>query len=454
MSSWSYALTNKGRQLQAKAQAGAHLVYTRMAVGSGTLSGQSLESMTALIAPVKDLTITRLKRPAGSTRALIGATLTNQDVTTGFYLREVGIFADDPDDGEILYMYANAGATADYITPQGDGVIEKALNMNVFVGAAANITANIDESLVYATQQDLADAIAGIQINDATTTQKGIVQLSNATNSTAENLAATPKAVKLAYDAAVAAQTTANAANLAAAAAQAKADAAETPSGAQAKVNTAVGTLSNLLTTAKGNIVAAINELFTFANNGKSDIASVVGSPATSADTFAQLKTHIQNSKNTLASNLSAKGQSASGTESLSSLASKVANINVGKRFASGSTTISTTLLPFIAYDGSSGYELRCNYVQVTGLNFLPRMIFIKTNFSNGTNYYTLYNANLSINNNANYKIRLWMVDNSGQGAPGQSAFLLSGNATVTSTGFLLPCFGTLGQAAQWEAYE
>lgn len=224
MSSWSYALTNKGRQLQAKAQTGAQLVYTRMAVGSGTLSGQSLESMTALIAPVKDLTITRLKRPAGSTRALIGATLTNQDVTTGFYLREVGIFATDPDDGEILYMYANAGATADYITPQGDGVIEKALNMNVFVGSAANITANIDESLVYATQQDLADAIAGIQINDATTTQKGIVQLSNATNSTAEDKAATPKAVKSAYDEAMAAQTTANAANLAAAAAQTKAD--------------------------------------------------------------------------------------------------------------------------------------------------------------------------------------------------------------------------------------
>ncbi|MDU0332530.1 tail fiber protein [Paenibacillus sp. 3LSP] len=296
VSSWSYALTNKGRQLQAKAQAGAQLVYTRMAVGSGTLSGQSLESMTALIAPVKDLDITRLKRPAGATRALIGATLTNQDVTTGFYLREVGIFADDPDDGEILYMYANSGATADYITPQGDGVIEKALNMNVFVGSAANITANIDESLVYATQQDLADAIAGIQINDATTTQKGIVQLSNATNSTAEDRAATPKAVKLAYDAAVAAQTTANAANLAAAAAQTKADAAETPAGAQAKVNAAVGSLSSLLTTAKGNTVAAINELFTNVSDGKNTVAAAItdkGVPALGSDTFAVLAQKI-----------------------------------------------------------------------------------------------------------------------------------------------------------------
>ncbi|MNW36141.1 Phage tail fiber repeat protein [compost metagenome] len=228
MSSWSYSLTNKGRQLQAKAQTGAQLVYTRMAVGSGALSGQSLEAMTALITPVKDLTISRLKRPPGTIRALIGAVLKNQDVATGFYLREVGIFATDPDDGEILYMYSNAGTTADYIAPKGDGVIEKAVNMNVFVGAAANITANIDESLVYATQQDLADAIAGITIGDASTTQKGVVQLSNATNSTSETLAATPKAVKSAYDTATAAQNTANAANQAAATAQQTANASLT----------------------------------------------------------------------------------------------------------------------------------------------------------------------------------------------------------------------------------
>ncbi|MGG1613524.1 tail fiber protein [Paenibacillus phoenicis] len=330
MSSWSYALTNKGRQLQAKAQAGAQLVYTMMAVGSGTLSGQSLESMTALITPIKDLNITRLKRPAGASRALIGATLTNQDVTTGFYLREVGIFADDPDDGEILYMYANSGATADYITPQGDGVIEKALNMNVFVGAAANVTANIDESLVYVTQEELADAIAGIQINDATTTQKGIVQLSNDTNSTAEDRAATPKAVKSAYDTAMAAQTTANAANEAAATAQSNIDihaALTTAHGAtsaatanrliardsagRAKVaapsasddiarkdtvDNAVGNLSNLLTSAKGNAVAAINELFTSASNGKSQIAAAItgkGVPASGSDTFVQLAEKI-----------------------------------------------------------------------------------------------------------------------------------------------------------------
>uniref|UniRef100_UPI0037097AD0 phage tail protein n=1 Tax=Paenibacillus ihumii TaxID=687436 RepID=UPI0037097AD0 len=174
------------------------------------------------------------------------------------------------------------------------------------------------------------------EVPTASLTEAGIVQLSNATNSTSEALAATPRAVKSAFDTATAAQNTANAANAAAAA-------AETPSGAQSKVDAhanltsvhgavstatanrlilrdaagrakvaapaaaddiarkdtvdnAVGTLSNLLTTAKGNAVAAINELFTNVSNGKTQIASAItgkGVPASGSDTFPVLAQKI-----------------------------------------------------------------------------------------------------------------------------------------------------------------
>ncbi|RED86333.1 pyocin knob domain-containing protein [Cohnella phaseoli] len=78
-----------------------------------------------------------------------------------------------------------------------------------------------DLSTVPTTAKDAAGAIAelhseieaiDVNIPDATLTTKGKVQLSSATNSTAEDRAATPKAVKTTMDAAVAAQTTANAA--------------------------------------------------------------------------------------------------------------------------------------------------------------------------------------------------------------------------------------------------
>jgi len=57
------------------------------------------------------------------------------------------------------------------------------------------------------TAADAAKAASGVA--DATTSQKGIVQLSSATNSTSETLAATPKAVKTSYDLANTANTTA-----------------------------------------------------------------------------------------------------------------------------------------------------------------------------------------------------------------------------------------------------
>lgn len=96
------------------------------------------------------------------------------------------------------------------------------------------------------------------------------------------------------------------------------------------KLETDVGDKNALLTTNKTTLVSAVNELFTSANNGKSDIASVVGSPASANNTFAQLKTHIQNAKNKGAANLVAKGTTAVGTESLDSLMSKISSVSTG----------------------------------------------------------------------------------------------------------------------------
>ncbi|WP_052429718.1 hypothetical protein [Paenibacillus borealis] len=174
-------LTNKGLALQGKAQAGAQLNYTRIAIGDGSLSGQSVPALNALISLKKSLPIARLQMQPPN-KVIIGTTLSNADITTGFYFREVGVFAQDPDGGEILYAYANAGVTADYIAPGGGtDIIEKAFDCVVVVGTAANIKAVIDESLVFAKKSEL-DAVdaakvdkvsgKGLSANDYTTTEK------------------------------------------------------------------------------------------------------------------------------------------------------------------------------------------------------------------------------------------------------------------------------------------
>ncbi len=152
--------TSRGRALQAKATADTELHFNRISVGDGQLSGQAVDELTSLIHEVKSIAINELRVLSGN-KAKIGGVLSNQGLATGFYWRELGVYAQDPDLGEILYCYGNAGALAEYIPAQGGSeILEKQVNVIAIVGSAANITATIDQSLVYATKQELNDKIS------------------------------------------------------------------------------------------------------------------------------------------------------------------------------------------------------------------------------------------------------------------------------------------------------
>ncbi|WP_291559392.1 MULTISPECIES: hypothetical protein [unclassified Clostridium] len=110
--------------------------------------------------------------------------------------------------------------------------------------------------------------------------------------------------------------------------------------GKVASVNSKTGDVilkaEDIKTAAGITVENKLNELFQFADNGKKNIASVIGSPLSSSDTFDSLKSKIQTMKNTFASNLTAKGQSSSGSDTLNNLINKIPNINVGKKWATG----------------------------------------------------------------------------------------------------------------------
>lgn len=152
--------TNKGRALQAKALTGIQLNFTKIVVGDGTLTGQVISDLSALIHEVKTLTISTLKN-TNDGKVTIGGVLTNEGLLSGFYWRELGLFAQDPDLGEILYCYGNAAALAEYI-PAGGGadLLEKQINIVAIVGNASSISATLDSSLIYASPGDVAIALA------------------------------------------------------------------------------------------------------------------------------------------------------------------------------------------------------------------------------------------------------------------------------------------------------
>ncbi|MGG1638239.1 hypothetical protein [Paenibacillus sp. NRS-1760] len=148
-------ITTKGLALQAKAQAGKPLHFNRIAMGDGSLTGQAIEGLNSLISEKKSLTITKLL-PLTNGKATVGSSFSNSDITTSFYFRELGVFAQDPDIGEILYCYGNAGANADQIPAAGNGTdkVEKAIDVITIVGNAATVTANINNSLIFVTKTE------------------------------------------------------------------------------------------------------------------------------------------------------------------------------------------------------------------------------------------------------------------------------------------------------------
>jgi hypothetical protein len=148
-----------------------------------------------------------------------------------------------------------------------------------------------------------------------------------------------------------------------------------------------IGDKTTLKTTDKTSIVAALNELFTNANNGKSDIASVIGSPATSIDTFAQLKTHIQNSKNTLAETLSNYNKPSTASESLESLTNKV--IGLGLSITPGDDMYIGVSEEQVSLSSSTYVKVKEIKVNVSGT--VRTRFTLRANTQSGDAYATIY---------------------------------------------------------------
>ncbi len=177
-----FILTNDGLALQAKAQAGVQLNFTRVAVGDGDLSGQSISDLHALISEKMSLTINKFKT-LPNYKAVVGANLSNQNVITGFYFKEWGVFAQDPDVGEILYCYTNAGAGAEYIAAGGGPtVIDKQIDCIAIASNATNVTATIDQSIIYVSNKGSVPSIqSGLDADKPLVGDTGAIYISTDT---------------------------------------------------------------------------------------------------------------------------------------------------------------------------------------------------------------------------------------------------------------------------------
>ena len=138
--------TQLGLRLLAKVQAGAALAFTRVAVGDGYVqNGQDPTQFTALLEQKMSLSINSIV--VTDPQATICAVLSNVGLSTGFYWREIGVFATDPDLGEILYGYDNAGSEAEFVPPASQSSFTAVCNTAVIISNASSVTATINPYL-------------------------------------------------------------------------------------------------------------------------------------------------------------------------------------------------------------------------------------------------------------------------------------------------------------------
>ena len=97
-----FFVTKKGKNLLAKTHDGANIELTRAEIGSGDIpEGQLVTEVTSLYGKVKELPLGEVKVGSGK-EVCIPVQLTNKGVLTSFLFKEIGVYAIDPDEGEIL----------------------------------------------------------------------------------------------------------------------------------------------------------------------------------------------------------------------------------------------------------------------------------------------------------------------------------------------------------------
>jgi len=147
-------ITRKGRQLIAKLAAQQKvLMFSRAAVGTGKIpEGMSPEDMLDLVRYRMDGAITSIS--SVENKATVVFQVSSIGILQEFAITEVGLYAEDPDEGEILYSYLDLSEDPQHIYAEGSAVskfFETA--MTVIVGAVENVTAYLDSNSLVTLEQ-------------------------------------------------------------------------------------------------------------------------------------------------------------------------------------------------------------------------------------------------------------------------------------------------------------
>ncbi|WP_410705876.1 phage tail protein, partial [Citrobacter braakii] len=193
-------LTNIGAAKLAKATAlGTKVEITQLAVGDGNgVLPIPNPAQTALVHELRRAPLNMLTVDPANASQIIAEQVIPEDVG-GWWIREIGLFDKDGD----MVAIANCAETYKPQLQEGSGRVQ-VIRVILIVSSTEAVTLKIDPAVVLATRQYVDSQLRAHEQSrnhpDASTTEKGFVQLSSSVTSDSESQAATSKAVKIAMD--------------------------------------------------------------------------------------------------------------------------------------------------------------------------------------------------------------------------------------------------------------
>lgn len=154
-------ITNKGRTLMAKLLSGrATATFTKISISSTVYASGDLAALTAL-SNVKQTAICQAKPNNGATVS-VEAAFNNTGLAAGYDVNTIGVYATDPDEGEILYAVATAKQNG--YMPADTGVSKTGLTIAFYteVGNASQVNLTVEPGAV-ATKLDVKNLQANIE---------------------------------------------------------------------------------------------------------------------------------------------------------------------------------------------------------------------------------------------------------------------------------------------------
>lgn len=145
MNIWDAIITEKGIALMTKLVQGTSLNLTRAEIGSGYVSPGMLQKQIAVTDPKNTIEFRPVSYPEEG-KVNVPVTMTNDAVTTGYTAMQVGCYALDPDDGEILYFIAQANAGTGVVIPSAKEMpgFSAEWTFTLQYGQADNVTVSVD----------------------------------------------------------------------------------------------------------------------------------------------------------------------------------------------------------------------------------------------------------------------------------------------------------------------